>query len=764
MHPRTPPPPINQSNQNPLGPESPTTVKEVQSLPPHQTGNLEDARQAVLRDMGSFVPMVSFQTFLDKLAPLPPDSINLNATMQSLRLGLEPALTPSNKWSKFAKAPKDSQDSEDTTFSPMPEIFTKVVAAIVANSDGKLKEADRTVDFLQHPNHAPISAEGNNESRPDGYLVLRNRNKQSSKDGKREEIHWVHIVLSCEYKKKDKAADLNDDVRKCLWNLQQVMRDDPRRRFSFGITIQNSTTRVWFCCRSFVVVSKEFDFIKEPIMLVKLFAAFAFADQTSLGFDPTIQPVTGGKGQFDITVHPHDDKQNPRKFRTMQSISLSGAEPLRGRGTRVFEAVEIDGNGNSTGSPVVIKDVWIDDDRNREGKIRALLDEDANDEDKQSAEEHFLTPICHGDVWVKINTPDDTTDALMRGLDVTRDPVLDRDWLFTLQQTPLSRTSTQASRSTSLQAGSLPQDPQERTYAHKTHYRIVFKEKGIPIDRLRSLHDVMTALIGAVNALRHLRKVGWVHRDVSAGNILFCDGHGKLADLEYAKKMGESKSHGMRTGTKNFMSIEIAAEDFLFFPSESGPSSAELDETMIQDEGKAESEASFYHNHLHDLESLWWVAVWVVFYNNFLEETPSQRPSTLKDAQDQLKLAGTFFPRTLDSAIRRDGLRTRKFLKKCDDLPRNKKLIYDRLNLLRRLLISHYTVIEANYPKSVDPSSSKDDIYDEFIRLFSKTRTDYPNSVLDSIPDRCEKMSKEEKNSKRNRSESSTTVGPNPKR
>jgi hypothetical protein len=39
------------------------------------------------------------------------------------------------------------------------------------------------------------------------------------------------------------------------------MRDDPRRRATFGMTIENSTTRIWFCCRSSVVVSEPFDFI-----------------------------------------------------------------------------------------------------------------------------------------------------------------------------------------------------------------------------------------------------------------------------------------------------------------------------------------------------------------------------------------------------------------------------------------------------------------------------------------------------------------------
>ena len=63
----------------------------------------------------------------------------------------------------------------------MPEIFTKVLVVlvvIVANSGGKLKEDNRTLDFLQNPSQAPTSDERHNESRPDGYLVL--------KDGKRK--------------------------------------------------------------------------------------------------------------------------------------------------------------------------------------------------------------------------------------------------------------------------------------------------------------------------------------------------------------------------------------------------------------------------------------------------------------------------------------------------------------------------------------------------------------------------------------------------
>jgi hypothetical protein len=41
-----------------------------------------------------------------------------------------------------------------------------------------------------------------------------------------------------------------------------------------------------------------------------------------------------------------------------------------------------------------------------------------------------------------------------------------------------------------------------------------------------------------------------VHRDVSIGNTLSYDRHAKLADLEFAKKMSDSKSDEMRPASE----------------------------------------------------------------------------------------------------------------------------------------------------------------------------------------------------------------------
>ncbi|KAF8493938.1 hypothetical protein F5888DRAFT_1720628 [Russula emetica] len=727
--------------------DSPVRVKNVHSDFSYQSDHLEAARLAVLKDLGSFIPMIPFQAFLKHLAPPPRPGFDLGATMQSLRLGPEPALTRSNQWLACPGAPKDSRGSEDDIFSSMPEIFTKVVAAVVANSCGKLTEDDRTVDFLQNPRRAPTSAERRNESKPDGYLVLKDRNKVMSKDGKKEDIFWADITLSCEYKQKDGRDDLDDDVRKCVWSLQQVMRDDARRRASFGMTIENSTTRVWFCCRSAVVVSEAFDFVDEPGNLVKLFAAFAFADQTSLGFDSTIQPVTGNRGQSVVTVHPDNDKQNSRRFRTTEILSSYGAEPLRGRGTRVFQAVEIDGNGEPSGSPVVLKDIWIDSDRTREGNILASLRSETNDEDRLLFEERFLTTICHGDVWTELNILDDTANTLMRGLNITSDHTsrFDLQWQSVIQKHDPTPGSEGLRATMSLVRA--PPPPPNVSYAHKTHYRIVFKEKGTTVDSIKNLPEVMTVLTETVGALRLLRKLGWVHRDVSIGNILSCDGHAKLADLEYAKKIGDLETDEMRTGTMQFMPIEVAAQQFLFLPSGPGPSSTEVDKFVSvtgQRVGRARTQVPFSLNHLHDLESLWWVAVWVVFYNYF---TPSgDRPDfILRDAEDHLDLARTIFPPVFRDMGRQNRFQSfGLFLDLCDQLPPNKEAIYVRLDLLRKLLIKDYRVIEANCPLSVDLDSSDDGIYNVFTRAFSSLKTVSHDLVLDFIPDIYEELSKVE--------------------
>lgn len=49
--------------------------------------------------------------------------------------------------------------------------------------------------------------------------------------------------------------------------------------------------------------------------------------------------------------------------------------------------------------------------------------------------------------------------------------------------------------------------------------------------RLSSPSSFFTLFAG----LRFLYSAGYVHRDISTGNILLCNGRGKISDLEYAR-------------------------------------------------------------------------------------------------------------------------------------------------------------------------------------------------------------------------------------
>jgi hypothetical protein len=197
------------SQSHSLRSETPSITKNVHSSLHYQSDRLVDARLAVLKDLGKSIPEIPFESFLHNLAPKSP-SFNRHATMESLKSGSQPAIVRStNRWSKFPNTPNIATGSEDEIFKPMPEIFTKVVAAIAANLDKNLTNKC-TIDFVQNPNRAPTSAERRNESRPDGILVLKDREKEMSKDGKKENIRWADIVLSCEYKRNGGDEDLND--------------------------------------------------------------------------------------------------------------------------------------------------------------------------------------------------------------------------------------------------------------------------------------------------------------------------------------------------------------------------------------------------------------------------------------------------------------------------------------------------------------------------------------------------------------------------
>ncbi|TFY51765.1 hypothetical protein EVG20_g10848 [Dentipellis fragilis] len=111
---------------------------------------------------------------------------------------------------------------------------------------------------------------------------------------------------------------------------------------------------------------------------------------------------------------------------------------------------------------------------------------------------------------------------------------------------------------------------------------------------------------------------GWVHRDISGGNLLWfseteTEGRGILSDLEYAKKFdangqGSADPKTDTQGTPFFMAIEIQRRDHIYQPRKA----VGLKELPKRSAIKHSKPPLMIHNFEHDLESLFWVLLWTI--------------------------------------------------------------------------------------------------------------------------------------------------------
>ena len=53
---------------------------------------------------------------------------------------------------------------------------------------------------------------------------------------------------------------LAQNMKKIVYAMANCIRDDPRRRFTYGYTIEGSDMRLWYCDRARIVTTQSFDF------------------------------------------------------------------------------------------------------------------------------------------------------------------------------------------------------------------------------------------------------------------------------------------------------------------------------------------------------------------------------------------------------------------------------------------------------------------------------------------------------------------------
>ncbi|KAF8589157.1 hypothetical protein K439DRAFT_1658126 [Ramaria rubella] len=497
----------------------------------YRSGHFESSRTAVLEDLGAIYILPI--TILPDLLP----GIGLDLTEQLKEV--KTLYSVGGKWKQWPADPVNTTGLEDSVFQALPLLFQCIIQSCGIQSKAKL---------VDNPGKAPSSTRSNS-SRPDGYFL---RQPATFAKEKGEPSNT---------RKLPKSTIAN--VRKIIWSMHRILRNDPCRRFTYGITIENTEMRVWLCHRSATLVTASFNFITDHDKLMNLVTSLAFAGNTSLGWDPTLRrKQEGGATWYEIDVNAGPDGQ----IQTI--ISDFGAEAMQGRGTQVYRAKAMNG------SPVVVKDVWREHDRDREGDILKEIqrkmreDEEIDFEQDKKLFPSYAMAMCR---FV------DTACGSSKG---SIGPV---PLVLTRIHTHMGTKRVDASQA-----------------HHRVHYRIVFAELGQSVDSIRNLPIIFQVLEEATKALMLMHKYDFVHRDVSAGNILSVNGRGILADLEYAKHVSDNSQHDVPTGTLYFMAAEVANNRYLF-PG-----------------ARLENLPPFKYNALHDMKSLWWIAAWSLFTNGML--------------------------------------------------------------------------------------------------------------------------------------------------
>ncbi|KEP45276.1 kinase domain protein [Rhizoctonia solani 123E] len=286
-------------------------------------------------------------------------------------------------------------------------------------------------------------------------------------------------------------------------------------------------------------------------------------------------------------------------------------------------------NGIAAGPFCALKDVWAHDDCTQEHNI---IPETRKAQPDYA--QHLLTPVDYGYVPYDLATalgPDNTHKTLRRQkLEPTR-KVLHAQSLPMIR--PTSKSQTSNLKSVPRNSIGSPEDflnlpwrvaGPSKTYLSndsRQHYRMVVKEIGEPVYSLRNFTDIFTTIQGGWKGLRAIHRGNLVYRDVSGGNILLMpasetlERRGVIMDLEYAKDIDDIRAPcDMRTGTVAFMPTEVTymkhhtlANLRSFLRMNNPPS-----EDLGRKRAKVAPLPPFRHNPLHDMESMWWLCIWMM--------------------------------------------------------------------------------------------------------------------------------------------------------
>ncbi|KAJ2930982.1 hypothetical protein H1R20_g6111, partial [Candolleomyces eurysporus] len=346
-------------------------------------------------------------------------------------------------------------------------------------------------------------------------------------------------------------------------------------------------------------------------------------------------------------IYKFPNKANGSRFFSTTVTSISGYRTMAvtGRKARVFKFIEVEKRGTSwrekEGSePIVLKVVSFDTNPRTEKQIQEQLFTEIQSfcgkahQKKDDRLDFYAEPEAARIIQA---FKAELQDKVLGDTHPADPPV------FVTEFMTATGYGIQIPSPQTFQVTNLSQDktnkPEYRRFAPKKRCFHLFTDEHTPVDYLPTVGDAFTVLGQCVIALRLMFCAGWVHQDISAGNVLaFQDADGgwklKLADFEYAKpfKEGSPPTTDPKTGTPYFMAHEILSRVYIRV----GTVSIEEDGLKAKKEKKARRQHvvsppsekyPLRHTFQHDLESVFWIALWIITAR--IDHAPSIRHANL---------------------------------------------------------------------------------------------------------------------------------------
>ncbi|KAF5324780.1 hypothetical protein D9611_004064 [Ephemerocybe angulata] len=436
---------------------------------------------------------------------------------------------------------------------------------------------------------------------------------------------------------------------KLVQAMGEGMKNDISRNFIYGISIEDDRVSLWYSARNTTVKATSFSYIKRPDLLIRVFVSLFSADRDALGYESHITRLADGSYLYELdgiaakagnlkSSQRLRSKAGPKQepsffFKTTHLVSAGNSH--------IWKAVEVMSKSNMKpkhrGREVILKDTWVDADSATEFDLQRRLFQDI-DILKQSDWESL--PILKG------IPPDREEFHRLRGYlkdDSYKSLFLryDERMHYAGQSTKsLSPEQVWNPANTPGVAHTLAGNLEHQEHCRTTTRPHPLKDRFVPNPRLTSrrrcffifpdtckrvsdlptLGDAMDVLNQAYYALLLMFCAGWVHRDISDGNILATEVDGqwiaKLSDLEYAKKVSSNlqRSPEPKTGTPYFMAYEIQSSNFICPPApiSQGPPFAVWGEAEVEEKNQEEPPACVVHSFFHDIESLCWLILWII--------------------------------------------------------------------------------------------------------------------------------------------------------